>query len=255
MAQDKGVNSGSLQGKVALVTGSARGIGRAIAELLASRGARVVVNSTTEEGSRRVADALVAQGAEALAYGADVSNIEAAEGMVKDVIDRWQRIDVLVNNAGITRDTLLMRMKESDWDDVMNVNLKSAFHMTRLVSRVMMRQKSGAIINVSSVVGLMGNPGQANYAASKAGLIGFTKSMARELGSRSITVNAVAPGFIETEMTASLPDEVKQRMLANIPLGRFGHTEEIAEMVAFLSSDAARYITGQVLVVDGGLVM
>ncbi|NDD27745.1 MAG: 3-oxoacyl-[acyl-carrier-protein] reductase [Proteobacteria bacterium] len=255
MAQDKGVNSGSLQGKVALVTGSARGIGRAIAELLASRGARVVVNSTTEEGSRRVADALVAQGAEALAYGADVSNLEAAEGMVKDVIDRWQRIDVLVNNAGITRDTLLMRMKESDWDDVMNVNLKSAFHMTRLVSRVMMRQKSGAIINVSSVVGLMGNPGQANYAASKAGLIGFTKSMARELGSRSITVNAVAPGFIETEMTASLPDEVKQRMLANIPLGRFGHTEEIAEMVAFLSSDAARYITGQVLVVDGGLVM
>jgi 3-oxoacyl-[acyl-carrier protein] reductase len=249
------VNSGSLQGKVALVTGSARGIGRAIAELLASRGARVVVNSTTEEGSRRVADALVAQGAEALAYGADVSNLEAAEGMVKDVIDRWQRIDVLVNNAGITRDTLLMRMKESDWDDVMNVNLKSAFHMTRLVSRVMMRQKSGAIINVSSVVGLMGNPGQANYAASKAGLIGFTKSMARELGSRSITVNAVAPGFIETEMTASLPDEVKQRMLANIPLGRFGHTEEIAEMVAFLSSDAARYITGQVLVVDGGLVM
>ena len=255
MAQDKGVNSGSLQGKVALVTGSARGIGRAIAELLASRGARVVVNSTTEEGSRRVADALVAQGAEALAYGADVSNIEAAEGMVKDVIDRWQRIDVLVNNAGITRDTLLMRMKESDWDDVMNVNLKSAFHMTRLASRIMMRQKSGAIINVSSVVGLMGNPGQANYAASKAGLIGFTKSMARELGSRSITVNAVAPGFIETEMTASLPDEVKQRMLANIPLGRFGHTEEIAEMVAFLSSDAARYITGQVLVVDGGLVM
>ena len=255
MAQDKDVNSGSLQGKVALVTGSARGIGRAIAELLASRGARVVVNSTTEEGSRRVADALVAQGAEALAYGADVSNLEAAEGMVKDVIDRWQRIDVLVNNAGITRDTLLMRMKESDWDDVMNVNLKSAFHMTRLASRIMMRQKSGAIINVSSVVGLMGNPGQANYAASKAGLIGFTKSMARELGSRSITVNAVAPGFIETEMTASLPDEVKQRMLANIPLGRFGHTEEIAEMVAFLSSDAARYITGQVLVVDGGLVM
>jgi 3-oxoacyl-[acyl-carrier protein] reductase len=244
-----------LTGRVALVTGSARGIGRAIALALAARGADVVVNSTTEEGSRKVAEEIAGLGGRALAYGANVADGAAAEAMVKDVLEKWQRIDILVNNAGITRDTLLMRMKDSDWDEVLEVNLKSAFLMTRLVSRSMMRQKSGTIVNISSVVGLMGNPGQANYAASKAGLIGFTKAMARELGSRGITVNAVAPGYIDTEMTAKLGEEVKQRMLNNIPLGRLGQPAEIAEAVAFLVGEGARYITGHVLVVDGGLTM
>lgn len=244
-----------LTGRVAFVTGSARGIGRAIATRLAHLGADVVINSRTEDGSKKVADELSQLGVKTLAYGCDVSQIAAAETMVKDVLDKWKKIDILVNNAGITRDGLMMRMGEAEWDEVINVNLKSAFTMTRLISRAMMRQKSGTIINISSVVGLMGNAGQANYAASKAGLIGLTKASARELASRGITVNAVAPGFINTEMTAKLPQEVKDRMLGNIPLQRFGEASEIADMVAFLAGDEARYITGQVLVVDGGLTM
>ena len=194
-------------------------------------------------------------GVRALAYGCDVSDGAAAERMIADVIERWKTVDVLVNNAGITRDNLLMRMKEQDWDDVMNVNLKSAFHCTRPVVRAMMRQKRGAIINISSVVGLMGNAGQANYAASKAGLIGFTKAMAREVASRGITVNAIAPGYITTEMTAAIPAEAAEKLAASIPLSRLGEPADVAHAAVYLASEGARYITGHVLVVDGGLTI
>jgi len=246
---------GPLTGKKAIVTGSGRGIGRAIALAFASAGADVVVNARTEANARAVADEIEALGRKALVIAADVSNTAAAEALINDVLGQWQTLDILVNNAGITRDGLLMRMKEEDWDSVLDVNLKSAFNTTKAASRAMMRQKRGAIINISSVVGIMGNPGQANYAASKAGLIGFTKATARELAGRGITVNAIAPGFIATEMTNVLSEDVKQKLLASIPLGRFGDVEEIAQAAVFLASDAARYITGHVLVVDGGMAM
>lgn len=244
-----------LAGRHALVTGSARGIGRAIALALARAGADVAINARGEEGARRVAEEVQSLGRRSLAYGADVSDFASADRMIADVLAQWQSLDVLVNNAGVTRDNLLLRMKEEDWDEVLRVNLKSAFNCTKVAARAMMRQKKGTIINISSVVGIMGNAGQANYAASKAGLIGFTRAMARELASRNVTVNAIAPGYVVTDMTAGLGADVKEKLLQNIPLGRLGEPSDIADAALFLASDAARYITGQVLVVDGGMTM
>ena len=243
-----------LTGKVAIVTGASRGIGRAIALELASVGAKVAVNFAS---SSDAADELVAQivssGGEAIAIGADVSKAEQIDALVSTVMDKWGRVDVLVNNAGITRDTLLLRMKIEDWQAVIDTNLTGVFSCTRAVSKIMLKQKSGRIINIASVAGQMGNPGQANYSASKAGVIGFTKTVAKELSSRGITVNAVAPGFIETDMTNDLKAE---GILQFIPLGRYGQPEEVAGMVRFLAADpAAAYITGQTFNVDGGMVM
>jgi 3-oxoacyl-[acyl-carrier protein] reductase len=244
-----------LTGRRAVVTGSSRGIGKAIALALAAAGADVAVHGRSEAGCQESAAQIESLGRECLRYGVDLSETAATESMFADILTRWGRIDILVNNAGVTRDSLLLRMKEDDWDEVLRVNLKSAFTSTKAASKAMMRQRSGTIINIASVVGISGNAGQANYSASKAGLIGFTKSMARELASRGITVNAVAPGYIDTDMTAGLSDELKQKVLAGVPLGRLGAPEDIAHAVLFLASDGARYITGQTLVVDGGMTM
>jgi len=244
-----------LNGKVALVTGSARGIGQAIALTLAKRGADLVLVDLEEAALKIVAQEIEVLGKKALALKADVSNSEAVEKLVEQAIESFGKIDILVNNAGITRDNLLLRMKEEDWDAVLKVNLKSAFLLIKAASRHMMKQRWGRIINISSVIGLMGNTGQANYAASKAGLIGLTKSAARELASRGITVNAIAPGFIQTQMTASLPQEIKDKLRAAVPLGFLGEVEDVAHTVAFLVSPDTRYITGQVINVDGGMVM
>ena len=241
--------------KVAIVTGSTRGIGQAIAEELARQGAKVVISGRNGERAQQVAAAIQEAGGEAIAVQADVSHMADAQQLVKETLDRWGRIDILVNNAGITRDNLLLRMSEEEWDTVLQVNLKGAFNCTKSVTRQMMKQRQGRIINITSVVGQMGNAGQANYAASKAGLIGFTKSVARELASRNITCNAVAPGYIQTDMTAALDDAVKDSLKQQIPLGRLGTPEDVARVVAFLCSDDAAYITGQVINVDGGMVM
>lgn len=245
-----------LQNKVAVVTGASRGIGRAIAVSIAKEGAFVVVNYN---GSAQKAADVVAEikqaGGCAEAIQCDVSDFSACEAFFADVIKRHKRVDILVNNAGITRDGLLMKMTEEDFDAVVNTNLKGAFNCTKFVSRQMLRQKAGRIINISSVSGIIGNAGQANYSASKAGIIGLTKAVAREIASRGITVNAIAPGFIETEMTAVLPDSVKEAATAQIPLKRFGGTEDIAQTVIFLASEKAKYITGQVIHVDGGMSM
>lgn len=243
-----------LTGKVAIVTGASRGIGRAIALELAQVGAKVAVNYASSSGA---ADELVAQivgiGGEAIAICADVSKADQIDTLVSTVMDKWGRIDVLVNNAGITRDTLLLRMKPEDWQAVIDTNLTGVFLCTRATSKIMLKQKSGRIINIASVAGQMGNPGQANYSAAKAGVIGFTKTVAKELSSRGITVNAVAPGFIVTDMTNDLKAE---GILQFIPLGRYGQPEEVAGMVRFLAADpAAAYITGQTFNVDGGMVM
>jgi 3-oxoacyl-[acyl-carrier protein] reductase len=243
-----------LTGQVAIVTGASRGIGRSIALELAKFGAKVVVNYASSSGA---ADELVAKivsgGGEAIAVGADISKAEQVDALVKTAMDKWGRIDVLVNNAGITRDTLLLRMKLEDWQAVIDTNLTGVFSCTRVVSKIMLKQKSGRIINIASVAGQMGNPGQANYSASKAGVIGFTKTVAKELSSRGITVNAVAPGFIATDMTNDLN---AAGILQFIPLGRYGQPEEVAGMVRFLAADpAAAYITGQTFNVDGGMVM
>jgi 3-oxoacyl-[acyl-carrier protein] reductase len=243
-----------LAGKVAIVTGASRGIGRAIAIQLAEIGAKVVVNYANSSGA---ADELVAQiastGGEAIAVQADVSKAEQMDALFSTVMTQWGRVDILVNNAGITRDTLLLRMKPEDWQAVIDTNLTGVFLATRLASKIMLKQKSGRIINIASVAGQMGNPGQANYSAAKAGVIGFTKTVAKELASRGITVNAVAPGFIATDMTNDLKVE---GILQYIPLGRYGQPEEVAGMVRFLASDAAAaYITGQTFNVDGGMVM
>ena len=247
-----------LAGKVALVTGASRGMGKAIALKLASLGAKVAVNYVAIEASNKVdADNLVESiihlGGEAIAIEADVRDSEAVKAMVEQVTDKWSKIDILVNNAGINRDTLLLRMSDEAWDDVINTNLRGAYLCTKFALRSMMRQAWGRIINISSVTGIVGNAGQSNYAASKGGVVAFTKSVAREMGSRNITVNAVAPGYIITGMTDKLPSERKEAILAMIPLQRFGQPEDVAELVAFLASDRAGYITGQAITIDGGL--
>jgi 3-oxoacyl-[acyl-carrier protein] reductase len=245
-----------LDGKVALVTGASRGIGRAAAISLAQRGAKVVVNYAGNLAAAEETAALITQnGGQALIVKADVKNAAEVEDLVKQTLAAYGRIDILVNNAGITRDNLLMRLKEEDWDAVLDTNLKGIYYTTKAVSKIMIKQKSGKIINITSVVGLTGNAGQANYAAAKAGVIGFTKSMAKELASRGITVNAVAPGFIETDMTGGLSEAVKSDMMAKIPLARLGSAEEVAAAIVFFASNEADYITGQTLTVDGGMVM
>ncbi|WP_010282516.1 3-oxoacyl-[acyl-carrier-protein] reductase [Bacillus timonensis] len=245
-----------LNGKVALVTGASRGIGRSIAIELARAGAKVAVNySGSEQKANEVVDEIKALGQEAFAIQANVSEADSVTNMVKEVIANFGSLDILVNNAGITRDNLLMRMKEEEWDDVININLKGVFLCTKAVTRQMMKQRSGKIINIASIVGVSGNPGQANYVAAKAGVIGLTKTAAKELASRNINVNAVAPGFITTDMTDKLPEDVKNEMLKLIPLARFGETTDIAGAVLFLASDNSNYMTGQTLHIDGGMVM
>ncbi|PLT34243.1 3-oxoacyl-[acyl-carrier-protein] reductase [Bacillus sp. V5-8f] len=246
----------TLEGKAALVTGASRGIGRAIALELARLGANVAVNySGSEAKANEVVDEIKVIGRSAIAVQCDVSNAESVTSMVKSVIDEFGSLDILVNNAGITRDNLLMRMKEEEWDSVINTNLKGVFLCTKAVTRQMMKQRSGRIINIASIVGVSGNPGQANYVAAKAGVIGLTKTAAKELATRGITVNAVAPGFISTDMTDKLSEEVKEAMLKQIPLARFGDPQDIAGVTAFLASEAGSYMTGQTLHVDGGMVM
>jgi 3-oxoacyl-[acyl-carrier protein] reductase len=247
--------SDRLQGQVAIVTGASRGIGRAVAIALASEGAKVAVNYASSSGA---ADAVVAEiegmGSEAVALQADVSQVDQVDALFEAVMGKWGRVDVLVNNAGITKDTLLLRMKTEDWQAVIDLNLTGVFLCTRAASKIMLKQRSGRMINLTSVVGEMGNAGQANYSASKAGVIGFTKAVAKEVASRGITVNAVAPGFITTDMTADL--KVGDEVLKQIPLGRYGQPEEVAGLVRFLAADAAAaYMTGQVVNVDGGMVM
>jgi len=243
-------------GQTALVTGASRGIGRAIAIELGKQGFNVAVNyAGNADLANQVVDDIKALGVDAIAIQGDVSQADAVQDMVKTVTETFGSLDVLVNNAGITRDNLLMRMKEEDWDAVINTNLKGVFNTIKAVSRTMMKQKHGKIINLASVVGIVGNPGQANYVAAKAGVIGLTKSSAKELAARNITVNAVAPGFITTDMTENLPEEAKSQMLSQIPLSRFGTPEDVAKVVSFLASSASDYMTGQVLCVDGGMVM
>lgn len=245
-----------LIGKTALVTGASRGIGREIALELARQGVDVVVNyAGSEAKAREVVEEIKGLGREAIAIQCDVSNSESVTNMVKETVDHFGKIDILVNNAGITRDNLLMRMKENEWDDVMNINLKGVFLCTKAVTRQMMKQRYGRIINISSVVGVSGNPGQANYVAAKAGVIGLTKTSAKELASRGITVNAIAPGFITTEMTDQLTEDIQSEMLKMIPLAQFGEPKDIANTVVFLASDDSRYITGQTIHVNGGMVM
>ena len=243
-------------GKAAIVTGASRGIGREIALLLAKEGARVAVNySGSKDKADEVVKLIADAGGEAFAIQADVSDADSVKNMVDQTMERFGSIDILVNNAGITKDNLLMRMKDDEWDDVININLKGVFLCTKGVTRQMMRQRAGKIVNVASIVGVSGNPGQANYVAAKSGVIGFTKTVAQELASRNINVNAVAPGFITTDMTDALNEEVKNQMLSVIPLGKLGNPEDVAKTVLFLLSDDAAYITGQTIHVDGGMVM
>ena len=246
---------GILTDKTAIVTGSARGIGKDIAIKLASEGCNVVISDIDVDGIEQTTREISAMGHRALAVRTDVSSVEETDALIKKCVDEFGAVDILVNNAGIVRDNLLIRMKEDEWDSVINVNLKGTFNCTKAVAKVMMKKRTGCIINITSVVGIIGNITQANYASSKAGVIGLTKSTAKELAGRGIRVNAIAPGFIETAMTAKLADEIKENYLKTIPLNCLGSPEDIANTVVFLASPSARYITGQVINVDGGMVM
>lgn len=246
----------SFEDRVAVVTGASRGIGAAVALELGSRGATIVVNyNSNKAAANEIVEAITKAGGQASAFQADVSDFDAAAGLIKYATDTYGKIDILVNNAGITRDMLIMMMPEDDWDFVIRINLKSAYNCSKAAVKAMMRKRYGRIINMTSVAGIAGNAGQTNYSASKAGLIGFTRALAREVASRNITVNAVAPGYVPTDLTNVLPDEIKDGLAAQIPLGRMGTAEEVATAVAFLATDEAGYITGQVLSVDGGMVM
>ena len=245
----------SLENLTAVVTGAGRGIGRAIALRLAQDGANIVCVSRTESNSQKVADEVAAFGRKSWAVAVDVGDTEAVEVAVAKILEDTEGVNILVNNAGVTRDGLLMRMSEEDWDTVLDTNLKGAFTLTKALARSIRKAENARIVNISSVVGLMGNAGQANYAASKAGLIGFTKSCAKEFAKSGVTVNAIAPGFITTDMTDELSDKVKEAIKSNIPMGELGEVDDIAEAVAYLASPGARYVTGQVLTVDGGMVM
>ncbi len=240
--------------RIALVTGASRGLGKAIALKLSEGGARIAVNYMNREAdAQAVADEITSKGAEAMIVKADISNSEQVKNMVKQVTDRWEKIDILVNNAGITKDSLILRMPDDTWDSVISTNLRGAFLCSKFALRSMASQGWGRIINIASLAGVIGNAGQTNYAASKGGLIAFTKSLAKELGSRNITVNAIAPGFISTDMTEKLTDEQKKTILAMVPLQRFGTTQDVAELAAFLAGDRAGYITGQIINIDGGI--
>ena len=255
MTENKG-SAGELAGKVALVTGAGRGIGRGIAGKLAAQGAVVLINyNGSQQRAREAAEEIIKAGGSAECIGCDVSDFTACGEMVDNIIKKYGHVDILVNNAGVTRDNLIMRMSEEDYDRVLDINLKGAFNTIRHLSRQFLKQRSGKIVNISSVSGVLGNAGQANYSASKAGLIGLTKSVARELASRGICVNAVAPGFIDTEMTQALPEKAREAGVAAVPMGRMGSVEDIAELVAFLAGGRSDYITGQVICLDGGMAI
>ena len=244
-----------LKDRVALITGGARGIGRDMALLFAQEGSDIAICDVNQEALDATRKEIEALGRRAEGFVVDVTNLAQVEDMINKVLDKFQKIDILVNNAGITRDSLIVRMSEKDFDSVIAVNLKGTFNCTKSVSKVMMKQRYGKIISIASIIGIMGNAGQVNYAASKAGIIGLTKSVAKELASRNVNVNAIAPGFIETDMTAKLADDVKSQMLTLIPLNRFGKAIDVAKVALFLASDTSSYITGQVIQVDGGMVM
>ena len=245
----------NLTDKVAIVTGASRGIGEAIAKRISSCGAKIILIARNSDQLVAVKETIISNGGIAESIAGDVSNLNSISEIVTNTIDKWGRIDILVNNAGIVRDNIIMRMKEDDWDSVMNINLKGCFNGIKSVARPMIKNKAGRIINITSVIGQIGNAGQSNYAASKAGIMGLTKSMAKELGSRNITVHAVAPGYITSDMTNELNDEVKEQLKSSIPLGRLGTPDDVANLVCFLASDEAGYITGQTFNVDGGMVM
>lgn len=245
----------TLKGKAAVITGGARGIGKAIALRLAEQGANIAICDVNAEALKLAADEIAAHGPSVLTGVVDVTKPSDVESFAQKTLDKFGKIDILINNAGITKDSLLVRMSESDWDAVLDVNLKGAFNCTKAIAKIMMKQREGRIVNIASIIGIMGNAGQANYAASKGGLIAFTKSIAKELASRNVRVNAIAPGFIQTDMTAKLSDELKSEMQKLIPLGSLGTAQDVANLALFLASDDAAYITGQVVQVDGGMVM
>ena len=249
------MSSYNLKDKVAIVTGASRGIGSAIAKKLAENGAKVALNARTNDALLNIQNIIQSKNGKAEIMIGDVSSLNSFMGIVKNTIEKWGQIDILINNAGITKDNIIMRMNDSDWDDVLNINLKGCFNGIKSVSKPMMKNKYGRIINITSIIGQIGNSGQSNYAASKAGIIGLTRSMAKELGSRNITVNAIAPGYIATNMTEKLNDEIKNKMKSSVPLAKFGDPEDVANAVCFLVSDDASYISGQTLNIDGGMVM
>ncbi|MDO8602780.1 MAG: 3-oxoacyl-[acyl-carrier-protein] reductase [Candidatus Omnitrophota bacterium] len=245
----------ALEGRISLITGGARGIGKEIAMLFARNGSNIAICDVNLEEAEKTVKEIEGLGREGLAFKVDVTDSIQVQDMVDKILDKFNKVDILINNAGITKDNLLLRMSEDEWDKVIAVNLKGTFICTKLVSKVMLKQRFGKIVNLASIIGIMGNAGQANYAASKAGIIGLTKSVAKELSSRNICVNAIAPGFIMTDMTAKLPEDVQKKMLSAIPLGRFGGAKDVADLALFLSSESSSYITGQVIQVDGGMVM